>query len=413
VAEAGPSGASKLRVDLLAIGLLLVLTAVLFLPVAAFVVGEDDYRSHLIGLNNLLLGEPFRLFVVQAPHFLFHLLVLAVYRAAPGTSLTSAAFVVAVAAYLAGALAIYGLFSALLGRAKSLRTAMLYATLSLALMLVMPINLLTPGNRYLGYLIPHAYHNPTIVVLKPLALVLFYVSARCFDARPLPRPVAYTAGAAIATLLAVLAKPSYVIALAPALSLVAAHALWRGAPVHWRLLVYGVLLPIALGVGVQMTFMSARRSFVFAPLAVFHEWARLINPAAASHLPLKFLLSILFPLAVYVCCLRLARGALYLNLAWLTFAVGAAYTYLLAESGNDLGLGNFTWSAQITVFVLFVASAVFFLGWATRDAPRGSVAATATIALVGLVFVLHLVSGLEWYGLHTGWLPMGYIIAVW
>jgi hypothetical protein len=404
---------AKLRIDALAVGLLLMLTAVLFLPVAAFVIGEDDYRSHLLGLNNLLLGEPFGQFLVQAPHFLFHLLVLSVYWATPGTTLTSAAFFVAVAAYLAGSLAIYGLFSALLGRATSLRGGLLYATLSLALMLVMPINLLTPGNRYLGYLIPHAYHNPTIVLLKPLALVLFYVSVRCFDARPLPHPFAYTAGAGVATLLCVLAKPSYVIALAPALVPVAAHALRRGAAVHWRLLVYGVLLPIMLAVGLQMTFMSSRRGYMFAPLAVFHEWARLINPAADKNLLLKLVLSILFPLAVYVCCLRQARNALYLNIAWLTFAVGAAYTYLLAETGADLGLGNFTWSGQITVFVLFVASAVFVLGWATRDAPHASRGTTASLVVLGLVFMLHLVSGLEWYGLHTGWLPMGYIIAVW
>ena len=78
-----------------------------------------------------------------------------------------------------------------------------------------------------------------------------------------------------------------------------------------------------------------------------------------------------------------------------------------------MGFGNFTWCGQIAVFVLFVASAVFLLGWATRDAPRRSNGMTASLAVVGLVFVLHLVSGLEWYGLHTGWLPMGYIIAVW
>ena len=47
---------AKLRIDALAAGLLLTLTAVLFLPVAAFVVGEDDYRTHLRGLNNLILG---------------------------------------------------------------------------------------------------------------------------------------------------------------------------------------------------------------------------------------------------------------------------------------------------------------------------------------------------------------------
>ena len=404
---------ARLRVDALALSLLLVLTAALFLPVAAFVVAEDDYRSHLLIVSNMLHGQPFGQWVQDAPHFLFHLLVLAVYRACAGTTLTGAASVVALFAYLAGSLAIYGLFSALSGRATHYRTGLLYAALSLALMLVMPINLLTPGNRYLGYIVPHAYHNPTIVLLKPLALVLFYLSARIFDPRPLPHPAAYTAAAGLATLACILAKPSYVIAFAPALALVAAHALRRGAAVHWRALVYGVLLPIAVVVGLQMRFLSIRRGVVFAPLGVFQEWARLLNPSAATDLPLKLVLSILFPLAVYLCCLRQARATLYLNLAWLTFGFGAGYTYLLAEAGADRGLGNFTWSGQISVFVLFVASAVFLFGWATRAAAQRSGGATASLVVIGLVFVLHLVSGLEWYGLHTGWLPMGYIIAVW
>ena len=43
---------------------------------------------------------------------------------------------------------------------------------------------------------------------------------------------------------------------------------------------------------------NVRRGFVFAPLGVFHEWARLMNPAADKNLLLKLVLSILFPLAV-------------------------------------------------------------------------------------------------------------------
>ena len=63
---------------------MLSLTAALFLPVSVFVVGEDDYTTHLRGLNNLLLGQPFSEWVVNAPHFLFHLLVLSVYSGEPG-----------------------------------------------------------------------------------------------------------------------------------------------------------------------------------------------------------------------------------------------------------------------------------------------------------------------------------------
>ena len=404
---------AKFRVDALCLSLSLLLTAVLFIPVAAFVVGEDDYRSHLVAVDNLVRGQPFGEFVRQIPHFLFHLLVLSVYRTLAVTPLTNAAAGVALFGYLAGTAAIYGLFSALAGRATSYRTGLLYATLSLSLMLVMPINLLTPYNRYLGYLIPHAYHNPTMVVLKPLALALFYLAARCFDVRALRSPTAYTAGTGVVTLACTLAKPSYVIALAPALMLAAAHALRRGAALHLRPLVYGILLPIAVVVALQMISLSDRPGVVIAPLGVFYEWARILNPHTTTNLPLKFVLSILFPLLVYLVGLREARGTPYLNLAWLTFGFGAAYTYLVAEPGAYMALGNFTWSGQISVFVLFVASAVFLLGWATRAAAHRSAKVTASLAVIAVVFSLHLVSGLQWYGLHTGWLPMGYIIAVW
>ena len=85
---------------------------VLFLPVTAFVVGEDDYRTHLRGLNNLILGQPFAEWVVNAPHFLFHLLVLSVYRASPGMTLRAPRPSSRWRRYLAGSLAIYWLFGA-------------------------------------------------------------------------------------------------------------------------------------------------------------------------------------------------------------------------------------------------------------------------------------------------------------
>jgi hypothetical protein len=50
-----------------------------------------------------------------------------------------------------------------------------------------------------------------------------------------------------------------------------------------------------------------------------------------------------------------------LQLAWLLFFAGACCTYLLAESGPRFLQGNFTWSGQITLFVLFVYSLFFLL----------------------------------------------------
>lgn len=403
---------ARTRDDVVAVSLLLLMTAAVFAPVTAFVAGEDDYRSHLRAVGWLVQGQPFRDFVVDWPHCLFHVLTLWTYQLIPGITVIEAGIVVALAAYLAGALASYVLLSLLAGRAHGLRASLLLAALALALMLVAPVNLLTPDNRYLGYLVPHAYHNPTMVVLKPAALAVFYLACRFFDPRPLGRPLAWGLAAGVATILCVLAKPSYLMALAPALALAAAYARQARRPVHWRPLLFGILLPLTLVMGLQARLLSAKRGVLIAPLAVFHEWDRILDPATTEHLALKLLLSILFPLAVYLAWLPETRRTFHLNLAWLSFAVGAAYTYLLAEPPPDTGNGNFTWSAQITVFVLFVASTAFLLERARQPGAR-PLATTAGLALLSVLFGLHFVCGLQWYSLHTGWLPMRYIIAVW
>ena len=95
----------------------------------------------------------------------------------------------------------------------------------------------------------------------------------------------------------------------------------------------------------------------------------------ANHLGTKFVLSLLFPVGVYVLYFREARTSLRLNLSWLAFLVGASFTYLVAEKKRVLD-GNFTWGAQVALFVLFVESVALVVrstpvNSAGRPAPGG------------------------------------------
>lgn len=74
----------------------------------------------------------------------------------------------------------------------------------------------------------------------------------------------------------------------------------------------------------------------------------------------KFLLSIVFPLLVSALYWNRARRDLALVLAWCSFLVGSFYAYTLAEKIRFAD-GNFLWSAYITLFVLFVVSALLWL----------------------------------------------------
>jgi len=123
-------------------------------------------------------------------------------------------------------------------------------------------------------------------------------------------------------------------------------------------------------------------------------------------MPLFLLLSIAFPLGVAAACRpgSLRNGPLML--AWLVFGIAAAYGYLLAEAQPNRGDGNWLWSGQVALFVLFAESVLFL-----RSRGRGASPPTRPWRQAcAVVFALHLACGLVWYGSevlhpHAWWSP--------
>ena len=75
--------------------------------------------------------------------------------------------------------------------------------------------------------------------------------------------------------------------------------------------------------------------------------------------PIQLLLSLAFPLVVYLLFFAQARKHLYLNLSWTVFFMSVFMFYCLYESGPRIGHGNFIWSSYVSVFVLMFASLMF------------------------------------------------------
>lgn len=371
----------------------------LFRPVVAFVIHEQvDYANHLAYLRDVLDGGPVGTLLSYFPHFLYHGLVYVVSRFGP--SLMDASLVVALAGYGLGALMVYTALVRFAGRPSAIGGAASLAAAALALMLAMPVNLFTPDNLYLGYIVTHAYHNPTMVTLKPLALLVSMLAAGIFSSRGWHPPLGIVALVAV---LCVAAKSSYALALLPALAVMTADAVIRRQSVEWARLA-AVAAPTAAVLGAQALLFRHTSGIIWAPLAVMQAWAGTINPLADDGLGAKLALSILFPAAVVIVCWPAVRHDRYLRLSWLAFGAGAFYTYFLAESGERLGHANFTWSGQITAFILFVASAACAIRF-VRDSGgrlRG--------LLLAAVFSLHLASGWHWYQIHVNAVWMGDII---
>ena len=388
------------RADSVAIGLLVFLVVLLVLPFVIRCTHGDttplcsDYVVHLRSARLLLRGEGIEVY------FLYHL-VIALFAAIPLVDFDTLATAGTTAFFVLLSVVLYGLVRNVLGHRGSPRMSVAAALLAFSLMIVSHVMVFSwrPGELYMGYIGINVYHNPTIVALKPFALLLFVYASAVFSSQSGYHGRRSLAAASALMLATNLAKPSYTICLLPALSLLAACRLVRGGYVDWRLLLGGIVLPsfITLSWQYYFTYVTEPSSIIFAPLAVMKSWG------VQSLLP-KFLLSALFPLVAVLSFPGLVTSCNALRLSWLSFGFGIAYTYLLAESGPRLPDGNFGWSGEITLFVLFVESTLCILREA-QSLPRSawcSWTIRGRFSLCGLAFGLHVVSGVLWYAVHVG-----------
>lgn len=225
---------------------------------------------------------------------------------------------------------------------------------SLTLSLVAPVMLFAFEDHqyYFGYIGLANYHNPTVVILRPLALLSFLFAIRIFtQAHNSNRSILISA---VIILLSALVKPNYAITILIGLAgLVVVYWLFK-KPMDWRMLIFGFGVPAVGILALQWVFLYLRsgnpsEGILLLPFQVESAFSKNLLP--------KFLLSILFPLGVALIFNRDALQKVELQLAWLTFLAGAFQMYFLAEGGDRMLHGNFRWSAQIALFLLFAASA--------------------------------------------------------
>jgi len=354
---------------------------------------EPDYAPHAGWAQQL--AETGR---IAPPHPLFHLLTAAVHALLPVPSYLAAAVIVGTAAQVGLALVLYRLILAEPEQERATaHEPWAAAGWALALMLLGPISVFTwPRHQlYLGYIVPNVFHNPTVTLLKPLAVAWFWSVT-------LPRQDSRRSWllAGVLTLAATLAKPSFTVAFLPAL------ALWLVASRRLPRAVDGgaALASLAVGAAVLACQAWVRGSqpalLGFAPFEVMSYYS------PAWQMPFLLLCSIAFPLCVGLGRRRELRSHGPLLLAWLVFAIAAAYGYLLAEAEPNTGDGNWLWSGQVALFVLLAQTVLLFR---SRADPLARRAARAQ-RLGWMVLVLHLACGLAWYAAevvepHEWWFP--------
>jgi len=376
---------SRTKPRLTAILLIAVISAVLFAPVIWRLAATGyDYQVHMgIAANMLKTGT------VNTPHFLLQAGAILFSPLAGGIFNATVVLVL-----LAEAMTAVIVFSYILPGKEPSRLAL---PMTLALLLAAPVAILFPLDRhlYLGYIGINLFHNPTMFLLKPLALLSFTYILKSLESDT-SLPVTALVISAILTVAAAVAKPSYTIVILPALAIFLSGMIILKRRFDWKFHLCSVFIPavVILLVQYRMTYSaeqvqgvySGASGIIFAPLAVMSSYSAFLLP--------KLLLSLLFPLAVFCANYREAVKDTGIQLGWLAFGIGCFYTYFLAESGPRMLQGNFSWSAQVSLFILFAASAKLLL----RSSSHLSEGAGKTrLFLCGAALVLHASFGIAFY----------------
>jgi hypothetical protein len=156
------------RTDRRALYALLLACTLLFGAMLAhiFAIGGLDYGQHIVYAEQLADHGVF-----SNSHPLYQFLLIIAARL--GLSYAAAGFIVTTLTYLAGGLVVYRATRAAIDAVDN-RASWAAALIALALLIVAPVTLPTWGERNLnnGYIQINLHHSPTMILLKPLALLL-------------------------------------------------------------------------------------------------------------------------------------------------------------------------------------------------------------------------------------------------
>lgn len=319
----------------------------LYIPILIKMSGAYDYIIHMrAALQFYATGD------LHSSHFLYQLLISAVYFLTKNIDISYISTLSL--CVVATALLIYTYIH------NNKANPYTSAAASLALLVVTPIYILfyVDHHQYFGYIGINVYHNPTMILLKPIALILFIKFALSLES-PLPThknklSILYFI---LLIVLSALAKPSFLICFMPAVAFFLLISALKKTYSPWAISCIGVILPAVSILLIQyyltyadqqLSYYQAKSSIALAPFQFVNHYSSYIFP--------KFLLSIAFPALIFVLYFSQVRKCRVLLFAWTTFLIGAFQYYFLIETGPRSFQGNFSWGAQITLFILFVVS---------------------------------------------------------
>ena len=324
------------------------------------------------------------------PHLGYHAVVIVVQALTPADWVAAAGIVTLGGVAACAAVVAWWLRGALSTSVPALLVCA--ALVPVAVCVLQPILPFDP-TRYdlelFGYFPPNQWVSPTTLFSKPFALLLLGLGpAVVWSTRGARAGRTRILTSASLVVTSVLVKPNFIMAFLPALGALAVLH-WRRTDWRWFGLSFAIPAVAVLGWQYYVVYPlnPDGAGVILAPLQAIG----VRSSTDLVTLGWRLIASVLFPLTA-VACFPSVRADRRVQLGWATVFVGAAIGYLLAESQRP-GAGNFLWSGQLAVFVLFAASTVAVLRDAATVGAGGR--RLRRFALCGSVFLWHVASGIQ------------------
>jgi hypothetical protein len=236
---------------------------------------------------------------------------------------------------------------------------------------------------------PNLWHNPPLVVVKPMAFLTTLLMIRFINNEPEQKKWWNYVVIPLLLVLSCYTKPNYAFVMIPATVIYVVIGYSTNLRLHVKV---ALLLAPALAVLCLQYFSTYQHDG--ATDRIHYDFLgvwRLMSP----NVGVSILLVLAFPLAVLSFRFNSAVRNRQLMFSWLLTGIAIAQFALFAEDVK-YGHGNFSWGYAIVLPLLFVFSTCEFLRWLRGpSSPRPCVKLLVVIAAV--LFSLHVYSGVFYF----------------
>jgi len=242
-------------------------------------------------------------------------------------------------------------------------------------------------NIYLGQGSPNVWHNPTILAVKPFVLPCILLTLPFLSQRPSEAGVPMRFWlTSILLAVSTMMKPSFMLTFLPTIVIYLYLKKSSGRLDNNSKLLL-LLLPSILIIELQLFGSIAKRSTAGFVIDFLGVW-RLYSP----NVFVSFLLATAFPLSIMLFRMRQCLNNDYIVLSAINLSVGYLLYMCFAEQGPRFAHGNFGWSRQIGLQIVFVFCAIEFFKWIKSNS-SSSISGKIMISVSSILLSLHVISG--------------------